>query len=74
LASDSEALEILLEISLEILSLAGSRLRAGACRRTTFTILQKFISGFRLLTALLGVVYLLVICWSVWRHLRGVRP
>jgi CDP-diacylglycerol--serine O-phosphatidyltransferase len=32
------------------------------------------VTRFWLLTALLGVVYLLVICWSVWRHLRGVRP
>ena len=26
------------------------------------------VTRFWLLTALLGVVYLLVICWSVWRH------
>ena len=32
------------------------------------------VTRFWLLTALLGVAYLLVICWSVWRHLRGMRP
>jgi hypothetical protein len=32
------------------------------------------VTRFWLLTALLGGAYLLVIGWSVWRHLRGVRP
>jgi CDP-diacylglycerol--serine O-phosphatidyltransferase len=32
------------------------------------------VTRFWLLTAVLGAAYLLVICWSVWRHLRGVRP
>ena len=32
------------------------------------------VTRFWLLTALLGVAYLLVICWSVLRHLQGVRP
>jgi CDP-diacylglycerol--serine O-phosphatidyltransferase len=32
------------------------------------------VTRFWLLTAVLGGAYLLVICWSVWRHLRGLRP
>lgn len=32
------------------------------------------VTRFWLLATLLSTAYLLVICWSVWRHLRGKRP